>query len=210
MDQDRPRVTRTRSRRLVTLIVLFAVAVAAVLLSRHTKPETIATTRVPSDATSLPVLVDKAPPVTATAWLNTAPLGAQDIEGKVVLYDFWTFGCINCVHTLSHLKAWNERYRADGLVVLSIHTPEFSYEADSTNVRRFLEENNITYPVALDPERAIWHAFNNRYWPAFYLHDRDGRRRYQRFGEGAYEQTEDIIRLLLGVDANSPRAVVTT
>ncbi|MEO8696820.1 MAG: redoxin domain-containing protein [Acidimicrobiales bacterium] len=162
------------------------------------------------DATNLPVLLGAAPTVTASGWLNTEPLDARGLEGKVVLYDFWTFGCINCVHTLPHVKAWDQRYRDDGLVVLSIHTPEFSYEADPGNVRRFVADNEIRYPVALDPESVTWRAFANRYWPAFYLHDRGGRRRYQHFGEGAYEQTETIIRALLGVDPSSPRAVVVT
>ena len=200
----------TRRRSLIALIALLAVAIGAVAVSRRTTPETISTITATNDVTSLPVLTDVAPTVTASGWLNTAPLDAQDLAGKVVLYDFWTFGCINCVHTLSHLKAWDERYRADGLVVLSIHTPEFSYEADPANVQRFLIENDIRYPVALDPDSVTWRAFANRYWPAFYLHDRQGKRRYQHFGEGAYEQTEDTIRALLGVDPNSPRAVVVT
>jgi thiol-disulfide isomerase/thioredoxin len=197
-------------RSLMTLIALLAVAISAVAVSRRTTPESISSAATTSDLTLLPVLTDVAPTVTATKWLNTAPLDAHDLKGKVVMYDFWTFGCINCINTLPHVKAWDERYRADGLVVLSIHTPEFSYEADPSNVQRFLVENEIRYPVALDPDSVTWRAFANRYWPAFYLHDRDGRRRYQHFGEGAYEQTENVIRALLGVDPNSPRAVVVT
>jgi thiol-disulfide isomerase/thioredoxin len=197
-------------RSLMTLIALLAVAISAVAVSRRTTPESISNAATTSDLTLLPVLTDVAPTVTATKWLNTAPLDARDLKGKVVMYDFWTFGCINCINTLPHVKAWDERYRADGLVVLSIHTPEFSYEADPSNVQRFLVENEIRYPVALDPDSVTWRAFANRYWPAFYVHDRDGRRRYQHFGEGAYEQTENVVRALLGVDPDSPRAVVAT
>jgi thiol-disulfide isomerase/thioredoxin len=197
-------------RSLMTLIALLAVAISAVAVSRRTTPESISSVAATSDVTLLPVLTDVAPTVTATMWLNTAPLDAQDLKGKVVMYDFWTFGCINCTNTLPHVKAWDERYRADGLVIVSIHTPEFSYEADPSNVQRFLVENEIRYPVALDPDSVTWRAFANRYWPAFYVHDRDGRRRYQHFGEGAYEQTENVVRALLGVDPDSPRAVVAT
>jgi thiol-disulfide isomerase/thioredoxin len=192
----------------MALIALIAVAIGAVAVSRRTAPDAISTVAATNDVTDLPVLADAAPTVTAGVWLNSAPLDAQDLNDKVVLYDFWTFGCINCVNTLPHVKAWHERYGADGLIVLSIHTPEFSYEADPSNVQRFLVENEIHYPVALDPDSVTWRAFANRYWPAFYLHDRDGKRRYQHFGEGAYEQTEDTIRALLGVDPSSPRAVV--
>jgi thiol-disulfide isomerase/thioredoxin len=200
----------TRRRNLVALIALLAVAIGAVVVSRQTSPDAIATTAAPRDLSSLPVLADSAPPVKASGWLNTEPLDARALAGKVVLYDFWTYGCFNCVNTLPHVKAWHERYQSDGLVVLSIHTPEFSHEADPANVRRFVDDNDITYPVALDPDRATWRAFANRYWPAFYLHDRDGKRRYQHFGEGAYELTEDTIRTLLGVEMNSERAVDIT
>jgi len=200
----------TRRRSLLALFALLAVAIGAVVVSGRTTPDTISSVAAVNGNTSLPVLAEAAPKITASGWLNTAPLDTQDLEGKVVLYDFWTFGCINCVHTLPHLKAWDERYRVDGLVVLSIHTPEFTYEADPANVHRFVSENDIRYPVALDPDRLTWRAFANRYWPAFYLHDRDGKRRYQHFGEGAYERTEDNIRALLGVDPSSPRAVVIT
>src|SRR5207247_1376844 len=137
---------------------LLAVAIGAVAVSHRTTPETISSVAATNDITSLPVLAAAAPTVTASGWLNTAPLDAQDLKGKVVLYDFWTFGCINCVRTLPHLKAWDERYRADGLVVLSIHTPEFSYEADPANVQLFLVENEIHYPVALDPDSVTWRA----------------------------------------------------
>ena len=156
-------------------------------------------------AGSLPI-GGQAPGVRAGAWLNSAPLGDADLRGKVVLYEFWTFGCVNCRHVLPHVKAWYDRYAADGLVVVGIHTPEFGYEADPTAVADFVRENGIRYPVALDPDGTVWQAFGNRYWPQFYLHDRDGRRRVVKIGEGGYGTTEDAIRALLGVDPGSPRA----
>jgi hypothetical protein len=106
------------------------------------------------------------------------------------------------------VKAWQERYAVDGLIIVSIHTPEFDYEADPANVADFVDEEGIEYPVALDPDRAVWRQWSNHYWPAFYLYDTDGRLRVQHFGEGAYDSTEDAIRVLLGVDPASPRAGV--
>jgi thiol-disulfide isomerase/thioredoxin len=151
---------------------------------------------------------EKAPPVDVPDWLNSAPLRASDLAGKVVLYDFWTYACVNCQHTIPYVEAWHERYAADGLIVLSIHSPELEYEADPANVERFVREHGITYPVALDPHHVVWRAFDNHYWPAFYAYDRHGVRRYVHFGEGGYDHTEDALRALLGVDPHSPRAVV--
>jgi thiol-disulfide isomerase/thioredoxin len=161
----------------------------------------------PDPASVLPV-GPKAPAVRASGWLNTAALAPADLAGKVVLYDFWTFGCVNCRNTQPHVKAWHARYAKDGLVVLSIHTPEFGYEADPANVRRYVADNGITYPVALDPDSTVWDAFGNHYWPQFYLHDRQGHRRLVRIGEGSYDSTEDAIRALLGVPTTAPRASV--
>ncbi len=155
------------------------------------------------------MLAPSAPAVTATEWINSAPLSPADLHGKVVLYDFWTFRCFNCQNTLSHVKAWYSRYSADGLVVVGIHTPEFDDEAKAANVRAYVTANAIRYPVALDPDKVTWHAFDNHYWPNFYLHDRAGQRRYTHIGEGSYQETEDAIRALLGVDAAAPRAIVT-
>ena len=150
-----------------------------------------------------------APPVEAAGWLNSEPLTPAALAGKVVLYDFWTFGCVNCLHTLPYVKAWHARYAADGLVVIGVHTPEFPAEADPANVTRFVRENGIRYPVALDPRGRVWTAFGTRYWPEFYLHDRQGRRRLTAIGEGGYDRTEDAVRALLGVPAGSPRARLT-
>lgn len=156
----------------------------------------------------MPILAAKAPEVVATGWLNTPGSAAPDLAGKVVLYEFWTFGCYNCKNVLPYVKAWHERYERDGLVVLSIHTPEFDYEAKVANVQQFVTENAITFPVALDPDRTTWNRWNNRYWPNMYLHDKDGQRRYIHIGEGAYAETEDAIRSLLGIDPAAPRSTM--
>lgn len=147
----------------------------------------------------------QAPAVQPARWLNTSQTTAS-LAAKVVLYYFWTFECINCQHVQPYVKAWHARYAADGLVVLSIHTPEFAAEADPANVAAYVRTQEIRYSVALDPDWRIWRSFNNRFWPAFYLHDRQGRRRLTHFGEGGYGDTESAVRELLGVAAGAPRA----
>lgn len=192
-----------------------ATAVATVVAARSTdaaeSPAVAARTANTAEPSTpaLPVLAASAPSIDADGWLNTAPLAPEDLAGEVVLYEFWTFGCVNCRNVLPYVRAWHDRYAADGLVVLSIHTPEFGYEADPDAVGRFVEEQGVPYPVALDPERRVWRAFANHYWPAMYLHDRQGRRRLVHIGEGGYTRTEDAIRLLLGVNADAPRADVS-
>ena len=137
-------------------------------------------------------------PVSATAqWLNSAPLTSADLRGKVVLVEFWVYGCINCQHTLPYVKAWSAKYRQDGLLVIGVHTPEFGYEKDKNNVERAVRDLGITYPVVMDNQYEIWNAYNNRYWPALYLMDTQGRLRHQHFGEGAYQETEKMIQNLL-------------
>lgn len=194
----------------MTVVAIGAMG-AAILISREATPATIAAA-VAGDgaAAELPVLGSGPAPSVAGAagWLNTPALDDGDLVGHVVLYDFWTFGCVNCQHTLPQVKAWQERYAGDGLIILSIHTPEFDYEADPGRVAEFVEANGITYPVALDPERAVWRTWDNHYWPAFYLHDPQGRLRLRHVGEGGYEATEDAIRSLLGVEPSSARALV--
>jgi thiol-disulfide isomerase/thioredoxin len=147
----------------------------------------------------------------ATAWLNSAPLTAGDLKGKVVLVDFWTYTCINWLRTLPYLRAWAGQYKDQGLVVIGVHTPEFSFEENLDNVRRFADEMGIEYPVAIDNDRAIWRGFANHYWPALYFVDAAGRVREHHFGEGKYEQSETTIRQLLG-DAgyriDRPRAAI--
>ncbi len=133
----------------------------------------------------------------ATGWLNSAPLAAADLHGKVVLVDFWTYTCINWLRTLGYLRAWAEKYREQGLVVVGVHTPEFPFERDADNVRQAATEMRIEYPIALDPDYEVWSAFGNRYWPAAYFADAEGRIRHHQFGEGEYEMCERVIQQLL-------------
>jgi cytochrome c biogenesis protein CcdA/thiol-disulfide isomerase/thioredoxin len=133
----------------------------------------------------------------ATGWLNGRPLTARDLQGKVVLIDFWTYSCINCIRAIPHIRALHERYAKEGLVVIGVHSPEFAFERDPTNVARAIREQEISYPVALDNKLAIWRAFNNRYWPATYIADSKGRLRYHHFGEGGVRETEAAVRRLL-------------
>ena len=139
----------------------------------------------------------------ATGWLNSPPLTTDELRGKVVLVDFWTYTCINWLRTLGYVRAWSEKYADHGLVVVGVHTPEFPFERDVDNVRLAVQEMRVEYPVALDSHYAIWEAFSNRYWPAVYIADADGRIRHHHFGEGGYEECETIIQRLLrdaGVD----------
>lgn len=139
-----------------------------------------------------------APPLTgATTWLNSPPLNGEMLRGKVVLVDFWTYSCINCLRTLPYLKAWDKKYRSQGLVIIGVHSPEFAFEKDQHNVEHAIAELGIAYPVAMDNHYTIWNAFNNRYWPAHYLIDASGKIRHQHFGEGAYQETERMIQTLL-------------
>ncbi|HEX6509184.1 MAG TPA: thioredoxin family protein [Chloroflexota bacterium] len=133
----------------------------------------------------------------ATAWLNSTPLAAADLRGKVVLVDFWTYTCINWLRTLPYVRAWAEKYKDHGVVVIGVHTPEFSFEHDLENVRRAVKDMRAEYPIAIDNDYAIWDAFDNHYWPALYIVDAQGRIRYHQFGEGMYEQSEMIIQQLL-------------
>ncbi|HEU4665473.1 MAG TPA: thioredoxin family protein, partial [Dokdonella sp.] len=133
----------------------------------------------------------------AVAWLNSAPLTREGLRGKVVLVDFWTYSCVNCLRTLPYVRAWYDKYKDQGLVVIGVHAPEFAFEKDEGNVRRAVADLGVDYPVALDNDYAIWRGFNNEYWPAHYFIDAQGRIRHHHFGEGAYEQSETWIRELL-------------
>lgn len=133
----------------------------------------------------------------ATDWINTPPLTAEQLRGKVVLIEFWTYSCINCLRTLPYVRAWHDKYRPAGLQVLGVHTPEFAFERRTANVRRASKNLGIDYPVAVDSDYAIWRAFGNRYWPALYVVDARGRIRHQQFGEGGYAETERVIQHLL-------------
>jgi len=133
----------------------------------------------------------------AVQWLNSPPLDAQALKGKVVLVDFWTYSCINCLRSLPYVKAWAEKYRDQGLVVIGVHAPEFAFERDINNVTKAMKDLGINYPVAIDNEFRIWRAFNNEYWPAHYFADAQGRIRYHHFGEGEYAESERVIQQLL-------------
>jgi thiol-disulfide isomerase/thioredoxin len=138
----------------------------------------------------------------ATGWLNSEPLSAAGLRGKVVLVDFWTYTCINWLRTLSFVRAWAEQYEERGLVVVGVHTPEFPFERDVDNVRRAVAELAVGYPIAIDSDYAIWRAFENNYWPAVYIADQEGRIRHHHFGEGGFDEQEETIQRLLGVDGN--------
>jgi cytochrome c biogenesis protein CcdA/thiol-disulfide isomerase/thioredoxin len=133
----------------------------------------------------------------AVEWLNSKPLTAEALRGKVVLVDFWTYSCINCLRTIPYVRAWAEKYKDDGLVVIGVHTPEFAFEKQPANVRKALTDLKINYPVAIDNNYSIWRAFNNMYWPAHYFIDAQGRIRHHHFGEGEYAKSEEVIRQLL-------------
>ncbi|MHA4967794.1 cytochrome c biogenesis protein DipZ [Pseudomonas extremorientalis] len=133
----------------------------------------------------------------AVQWLNSPPLATEALKGKVVLVDFWTYSCINCLRTLPYVKAWAEKYRDQGLVVIGVHAPEFAFERDVNNVTQAMKDLGITYPVAIDNNYKIWRAFNNQYWPAHYFADAKGQIRYHHFGEGDYAESERVIQQLL-------------
>jgi len=141
----------------------------------------------------------------AVQWLNSPPLTNAQLKGKVVLVDFWTYSCINCLRTLPYVKAWSQKYRDMGLVVIGVHAPEFAFERNIDNVKKATHDLGVDYPVAIDNNYAIWRAFGNQYWPAHYFVDAQGRVRHHHFGEGEYEQSEKVIQQLL-VEAGHPEA----
>ena len=169
------------------------------------KTQAVAGSSLPVEGT-LPALTG------ATGWLNSPPLTPASLKGKVVLVDFWTYSCINCLRALPYVKAWAEKYKNHGLVVIGVHAPEFAFERDPDNVRRAVHDLGVTYPVALDSNLAIWQAFNNNYWPAHYFIDAQGRIRAHHFGEGEYDQSERIIQTLLKEAGNTdvPGGIVDT
>lgn len=161
-----------------------------------------ATTRtapIPEAVSPIPVASKTIPDFQGISqWLNSAPLTIADLKGSVVLVQFWTFACINCQRTLPYITRWHQQYAASGLKVIGIHTPEFAYERDANNIKLALKKHQITYPVPIDNEYKTWKAYENEYWPHLFLADRQGFLHYDRIGEGAYEETEQTIRKLLG------------
>jgi thiol-disulfide isomerase/thioredoxin len=138
----------------------------------------------------------------ATAWINSPPLTANGLRGKVAVVNFCTYSCINWLRSLPYVRAWDEKYKNQGLVVVGVHSPEFGFEKDLNNVRRALKDMRIDYPVAVDNDHAVWRAFSNNYWPALYFVDARGNIRHHKFGEGDYEQSELIVQRLLAEPAN--------
>src|SRR6185503_439073 len=137
-------------------------------------------------------------------WFNSPPLTREQLKGKVVVIDFWTYSCINCLRSLPYVKAWDEKYRKDGLVVIGVHAPEFAFEREPANVAKAIADLGIRYPVALDNGYNLWRALTNNYWPAHYFVDEQGRIRYHHFGEGDYAMSERVIRQLLAEAGRAP------
>lgn len=165
----------------------------------------------PSDSSSALPVLGKAPDFMGiNHWLNSEPLTLSGLQGKVVLIDFWTYTCINCIRTLPHVTAWYDHYKDDGLVVVGVHTPEFEFEKDTENVARAIQQYNIHYPVAQDNNYATWQAYDNHYWPAHYLMDAQGNVRYISYGEGDYDVTEHAIKDLLAEAGTMPVATTNT
>jgi cytochrome c biogenesis protein CcdA/thiol-disulfide isomerase/thioredoxin len=142
----------------------------------------------------------------ATLWLNSPPLTREQLRGKVVVIDFWTYSCINCIRSIPYVRSWYETYKDDGLVVIGIHAPEFAFERSPDNVRKAVADLGIRYPVALDNKLVVWTALKNNYWPVHYFFDAEGRQRYHHFGEGRYEESEMVIRRLLAEAGRAPRS----
>ncbi|MDH5445336.1 MAG: redoxin domain-containing protein [Gammaproteobacteria bacterium] len=138
-----------------------------------------------------------APDITGKTWLNSKPLSLSRLKGKVVMVEFWTYGCYNCVNVEPYIKSWYDRYKEKGFVVVGVHSPEFDHERKLDNVKNYIKRKQISYPVVIDNDFAIWRRYKNRYWPAMYLIDRQGQIRYLQIGEGRYQQTESMIQTLL-------------
>jgi thiol-disulfide isomerase/thioredoxin len=179
-------------RRLPSWLSAAALAVAAASAAIPAMPAGGADYR-----SDLPVLGTLPPLDGAVTWLNSAPLDSKRLQGKVVLVDFWTYSCINCIRTLPYVRAWAQKYRSQGLVVIGVHTPEFEFETELANVNQAVARFGIDYPVAVDSDRRIWNAFRNNAWPVFYIADARGQVRARLAGEGNYEKTERIIQSLL-------------
>jgi len=180
----------TGAQRAFLVATLAAAVGAPASIFPEVLPMTRTTTRLPVEG-HFPTLAG------ATSWLNSPPLTPQSLRGKVVLVDFWTLTCVNWLRTLPYVRAWAAKYRDKGLVVIGVHTPEFSLEHDIANVRSSTQAMRVDYPVAIDNDYGVWRAFKNNYWPAVYLSDAQGRIRYHHYGEEAYEETERVIQQLL-------------
>ncbi|CBN56389.1 MULTISPECIES: thioredoxin family protein [Kamptonema] len=200
------------------LLWYLGLGVGGTAISFGLKKEMMSTATPTSSSTNIPILTPPKSDISPTTeraitsqvgqilpefqgisqWLNSPPLKISDLKGSVVLVQFWTFACINCQRTLPYITRWHRQYAERGLKIIGIHTPEFPFERDVNNVKKALKEYQITYPVPLDNEFKTWLAYKNEYWPHLFLADRQGIRRYNHIGEGAYDETEQTIRQLLG------------
>lgn len=182
-------------------IILFnriaAISAALILCAAACKEKPVRQTQALADEGAFPGFAG------ATGWINSPPLDASSLKGKVVLVDFWTYSCINCLRSLPYVKAWYEKYKDKGLVVVGVHTPEFDFEKERANVEARIKKLGVNHPVAMDNDMAIWDAFHNQYWPAHYFVDKMGRIRYHHYGEGKYAESEHVIQQLLGIDDTS-------
>jgi len=176
---------------LAAAVVAVAVAIAAAANRGHAKPQMM------TDAVQRSADGELASLGSATEWLDSPPLTASELRGKVVLIDFGTYTCINWLRTLPYIRAWAEKYKDNGLVVIGVHAPEFAFEKNLDNVRREVKALKLGFPVAVDNEHVIWRAFDNQYWPALFFVDAKGRVRHHQFGEGEYQQSEKLIQQLL-------------
>jgi thiol-disulfide isomerase/thioredoxin len=197
-------MNRPRRPYALAAVALALVAVAAVVFAARTDPSRLGAAKVDPqrlpDGPSAPDLGGGA------GWINSRPLRSGDLSGKVVVYDVWTYSCVNCVRTLPYLRAWYDRYRSDGLEIVGVHTPEFRFEWSRANVEAATRRLDVNWPVVLDNDQKIWDRLGNRFWPSKYVADRQGQIRFRHIGEGRYQETEDVLRSLLGVDPASPRA----
>jgi len=185
-------------------LVLAAILTGAIGLSTEALAEDKKMVQqITSAAAQLPVEGELPSLSGATGWLNSPPLTAAGLRGRVVLIDIWTYTCINWLRTLPYVRAWAEKYKNQGLVVIGVHSPEFAFEKNVDNVRRAAKDMKVDYPIAIDTDFAIWRALKNEYWPALYIVDAQGRIRHHQFGEGGYEQSERIIQQLLAEAGNS-------
>ena len=185
-------------------ILVVAIAAGAIAATFNALAEETSVTRQARSASLQSPIEGTFPSLAgASTWLNSPPLSPADLRGKVVLLDVWTYTCINWLRTLPYVRAWADKYKEHGLVVIGVHSPEFPFEHDIDNVRRASAEMRVAYPVAIDNDFAIWSALHNQYWPALYVVDARGRIRHHQFGEGGYDQSERIIQQLLLEAGNS-------
>src|SRR6266852_2584208 len=192
----------------VLFAAIFSVAIGALF---ETLVEGKSGQKVTPGAIRLPIEGEFPSLAGATGWLNSPPLTPAGLRGKVVLVDVWTYTCVNWLRTLPYVRAWADKYKDQGLVVIGVHSPEFPFERDVDNVRQAAKNMKVDFPIAIDNDFSVWRAFDNHYWPALYIADAQGRIRHHQFGEGGYEQSERVIQQLLteAGNANVPRELVS-